>query len=123
MLVFDTFEDSEYHSEASSRLDSINKWCITAIVFHEFLWFFKGRGLQLSKASVKLEEYLAHEKSQFAPNDSDDIRFAATRMKDYHEYNDLVILSVARRMDIPLLSFDEGLNKMARNNAVVVFPR
>jgi predicted nucleic acid-binding protein len=104
-------------------LDSIEKWCIPDMALHEFLWFFKGRDLPLSHARMKAEEYLANEKSTFAPCTPDDIRFATRLMKKYHEYNDLVILSVARRSGLPLFTFDEALKKLAAKNSVDIFAR
>lgn len=93
------------------------------MALHEFLWFFKGRDLPLSDAKTKVEEYLANEKSTFAPCTPDDIRFATRRIRKYYEYNDLVILSVAKRMGFPLFSFDEALKKLAAKNSVDVFER
>jgi predicted nucleic acid-binding protein len=104
-------------------LDSIEKWCIPGMVFHEFLWFFKGRDLQLPLASMKAEEYLTNEKSLFAPCTPDDIRFATRRMKNYREYDDLVILSVAERMGLPLFSYDEAFKRMAAKNSVNLFEK
>jgi predicted nucleic acid-binding protein len=121
VLIFDTFEDSEFHAEAASGLDSIKKWCIPGMAFHEFFWFFKGRDLPLSQARTKGEEYLTNEKSVLAPCTPDDIRFATRLMKKYHEYNDLVILSVAKRMGLPLFSFDEALKSLATKNSVDLF--
>jgi uncharacterized protein len=123
VLIFDTFEDSELHAEAASGLDSIGRWCIPGMAFHELLWFFRGRGLQLSKARTKAEEYLTNEKSVYAPCTPDDIRFATRLMRSYREYNDLVILSVAERMGLPLFSFDEALKEMAAKNSVDLFER
>jgi uncharacterized protein len=121
VLIFDTFEDSEFHSEAARGLDSVDGWCIPSMAFHEFLWFFKGRYFQLAKAKVKVEEYLTNEKSTFAACTLDDIQFATERMKSYHEYNDLVILSIAGRLKLPLFSFDGSLRKMAVKNAISLF--
>ena len=123
VLIFDTFEDSELHAEAASGLDSIGRWCIPDMAFHEFLWFFRGRDLPLPKARTKAEEYLTNEKSVYAPCTPDDIRFATRLMKNYHEYNDLVILSVAERMGLPLFSYDEALKKMATKNSVNLFEK
>ena len=102
-------------------MDSIRKWYIPSMAFHEFLWFFKGRDLPLSQARTKAEEYLTNEKSVFAPCTPDDVRFATRLMKKYHEYNDLVILSVAKRMGFPLFSFDEALNRLSAKNSVDLF--
>jgi len=99
-------------------LDWMEKWHLPSIVFHELVWFFKARKIQLSRADLKVEEYLTNEKSSFSPCTADDIRFATTRMKDYSEYNDLVILSVAKRLGLPLFTFDEELKKIARKNSV-----
>lgn len=121
VLIFDTFEDSEFHFEATRVLDSVERWCIPSMAFHEFLWFFKGRDFRLTEVKAKVEEYLTNEKSAFAACTLDDIQFAAERMKSYHEYNDLIILSVAERTKLPLLSFDANLKKMAVKNAVSLF--
>ncbi len=117
-MIFDTFEDSQFHSEAASTLDSVDKWYLPSIVFYELIWFFRGRKIQLSKATAKVEEYLTNEKTSFYACTADDIRFASTRMKDYDEFNDLVILSVAKRLELPLFTFDEQLNRMASRSSV-----
>jgi len=101
----------------------MEKWCIPDMALHEFLWFFRGRGLPLSQARTKVQEYLTNEKSVFASCTPDDIRFATRLMKKYHEYNDLVILSAAKRLGHPLFSFDEALKKLAAKNSVDVFGR
>ena len=104
-------------------MDSIERWCIPDMALHEFLWFFKGRDLPLSQARTKVEEYLTNEKSTLAPCTTDDIRFATRLMKKYHEYNDLVILSVAKRMGLRFFSFDAALKKLAAKNSVGIFER
>jgi predicted nucleic acid-binding protein len=121
VLIFDTFEDSEFHSEAVRGLDSAGRWYIPSMVFDELLWFFKGRDFQLGNAKAKLEEYLTNEKSAFAACTIDDVQFATERMKTYREYNDLIILSVAGRLKLPLFSFDAGLRRMAVRNAISLF--
>ncbi len=118
VVVFDTFEDSEFHSEATSKLDSIDRWHLPSIIIHELVWFFKARKIQLSRARLKVEEYLTNEKTVFSQCTVDDIRFATTRMKNYQEYNDLVILSVAKRLGLPLFTFDDELKQIAIQNSV-----
>ncbi|MDA4130893.1 MAG: PIN domain-containing protein [Thaumarchaeota archaeon] len=122
VLIFDTFEDSEFHEQASDRLNSLEKWCLPDIVFHELMWFFESRAIELSKAKIKIEEYLTNEKSVFCGCTADDIRFV-THLRNYHNYNDYLILSVAKRLELPLFSFDEELEKIARKNAVRVIKK
>ncbi len=120
VLIFDTFEDSEFHVQAASTLDSIERWTLPGIVFHELIWFFKARKIELSRARTKVEEYIANEKTSFSPCIADDIRFAVTRMKDYTQYNDLIVLSTAKRLGLPLFTFDEELKRSARENSIRV---
>jgi len=120
VLIFDTFEDSQFHKEASSGLDSISKWILPTIVFHELMWFFRSREIQLSKARLKIEEYLTNEKCQFTHCTADDIRFAVSRLDNYKNYNDFVILSIAKRLESPIYTFDGDLKKIAARNRVEV---
>jgi len=121
VLIFDTFEDSEHHKDAASGLDSLEGWGVPGMVFHELLWFFRGRNVKVPRAVMKVEELLTHEKTMFVPCTTDDVRFAGARIKNYREYNDLIILSTANRLQLPLFSFDEELNTVAKRNSVDLF--
>jgi predicted nucleic acid-binding protein len=118
VLLFDTFEDSEHHGNASSGLDSLDEWGLPDMVFHELGWFFRSQNVKISRATSKVNEYLTHEKTMFIPCTTDDIRFACSKMRSYREYNDLIILSAASRSDSPLFSFDQELNSIAKRNAI-----
>jgi predicted nucleic acid-binding protein len=113
VLIFDTFEDSEYHREASSGLESIERWLLPDIVFHEFVWFFRGENYPLSRAKLKVEEYLTNEKSLFSQGTPDDVRYALKVVSSYSDYNDAVILSMSKRLGFPLFTFDVELRKKA----------
>lgn len=121
VLVFDTFEDSEFHREASSGLDTLEEWSLPSMVFHELVWFFKGQQIAVSKANAKVKEYLTNEKTTFVPCSADDIMFASSKMKNPREYNDLVILSAAGRTGLPLFSFDDDLKASARRHGIKLF--
>jgi len=121
VLVFDTLEDSEFHREASSGLDSLDGWGLPSIVFHELVWFFKSQQIAVSRATAKVKEYLTNEKTNFVSSSADDIMFASSKMKNLRAYNDLVILSAAVRTGLPLYSFDEDLKANARRHGVKLF--
>jgi len=89
------------------------------IVFHEFVWFFKAKSIEQSKLKLKMEEYLTNEKSLFAACTPDDIRFAISS-KNYANYNDYLILWSAKRLGMPLFTFDRELEKVARKLAVQI---
>jgi hypothetical protein len=118
VLIFDTFEDSEFHVEAIKLLDSLKRWILPSIVFHEYVWFMKGEKLDLSFSQEKVIEYLTHVKTNMVPIQVDDILFSIQRIKGYRDYNDFLILSVAKRMGCPLLTFDERLKKHANQHGV-----
>jgi uncharacterized protein len=118
VLIFDTFEDSEYHAQASKGLDSIERWHLPDLVFHEFMWFFKSQDYQLSRARLKIEEYLTHEKASFLQCTADDVLFASSKVNSYSDYNDFVILSIAKRLKFSLFTFDGELSKKAKKHGV-----
>ena len=113
-LVFDTFEDSQLHKIARSKLDSLERWYIPSIVFHEYVWFMKAEEIELDFAKRKLSEYLMNAKTHYCPMEPTDILFASREMDNYGQYNDLLIVSVSRRLDQPLLTFDNDLRKACR---------
>jgi len=121
VLIFDTFEDSERHRDAASGLDSLEGWGLPSIVFHELVWFFRSRSVKISRAVTKVDELLTHEKTMFIPCTTDDVRFASSRLESYKKYNDLIVLSAAKRLSLPLFSFDEELEATAKRNSIDLF--
>lgn len=118
VLIFDTFEDSEFHVEAMKLLDSLKRWILPSIVFHEYVWFMKEEKLDLNFSREKVTEYLTHAKTNTVPIQVDDILFSIQRIKEYRDYNDFLILSAAKRMGHTLLTFDERLKKHANQHGV-----
>jgi len=114
ILVFDTFEDSVSHGEAAEALDALDEWVIPGIVFHEYIWFMKDQGVTVEHTRMKVGEYLSDAKARFRPVDADDVAFAVENARRLGEYNDLLILSSARRLGLPILTFDKGLMARAR---------
>ena len=117
-LIFDTFEDSQLHKTAQSTLDSLERWYIPSIVFHEYIWFMKAEGIELDFTKNKLEEYLMNAKATYCPTESVDTLFASREMRNYREHNDLLILSVSKRLDQPLLTYDQPLRKACQRFGV-----
>ncbi|HEX9913634.1 MAG TPA: PIN domain-containing protein [Candidatus Bathyarchaeia archaeon] len=118
VLVFDTFEDSDSHGDALEALDSLEEWVIPGIVFHEYVWFMKDQKVTAEDTRMKVNEYLMDTKTRFHPIDADDIAFAVGNVRRLGEYNDLVILSSAKRLGLPLLTFDKRLAAKAREFGV-----
>ncbi|MDK2384656.1 MAG: PIN domain-containing protein, partial [Candidatus Korarchaeota archaeon] len=64
VLIYDTYEDSMHHGDASQLLDRLEEWVIPLIVIYEYIWFLKGMGVNSSAALDKLEDYISSEKSR-----------------------------------------------------------
>ncbi|MEO2152327.1 MAG: PIN domain-containing protein, partial [Thermococcus sp.] len=39
VLIYDTFEDTEFHKKAEETLESLDRWYVPAIVTQEYVWF------------------------------------------------------------------------------------
>lgn len=123
VLIFDTFDDSELHAEAKGSLDSLEGWVLPSIVFHEYVWFMKAENLDLSFTKEKVIEYMTHTKTRSVPIQVDDIIFSIRTIDAYPNYNDFLILSVAKRLRHPLLTFDEKLKRHASRHGIEIFER
>jgi len=126
ILIYDTFEDSFHHKEASHILDSLNRWIIPLVVIYEYTWFLKGIKMSATDARDKVLEYVASEKSALVREGLDEIRWAISTLVDeglsLSRFNDKVVLSVALRRNVPLATFDEKLRRQASNIGVALIP-
>jgi uncharacterized protein len=121
VLIFDIFENSEFHNEASNGLDTSEKWNVPSIVFHELIMFLRSREIPIARANSKVKEYLTNAKAIFMACTADDILFSISRVENYRNYDDFLILSIAKRLDLPLFTFDNDLKKAAVKFKVPVF--
>jgi predicted nucleic acid-binding protein len=72
---------------------------------------------------LKVEEYLTNEKSVFVSCSPDDVRYASSEMASHGSYDDPIILSAARRLGVPLFTFEENLKKInARKGVRIMKP-
>lgn len=127
VLVYDTFSDTLYHSEASSLLESLDTWIIPMIVIYEYTWFLKAASIDVRVIREKVMEYISDEKAYVTCESIVEIRWALNAVADEGlsaaRFNDKVVLAVAARKGLPLASFDSKLRKQARRIGVEVLPR
>ncbi|ADC65023.1 PilT protein domain protein [Ferroglobus placidus DSM 10642] len=126
VLVYDTFEDSEYHKEARRLLNGLDIWMIPTIVLHEYVWVLKALNVNPNDVLYKVEEYCSHYKSKIISERLSDVTYAletvASEGLSLSRYNDKVILSIAVREKVNLATFDEKLRKQALSKGVNVIP-
>jgi uncharacterized protein len=118
VLVFDTYEDSELHEEARRKLEEADRWVLPGIVVHEYVWALRGLKAGLAFARDKAEEYLLSDRATFSAETRDDILFATRETSSFSRYNDYLIISHAKRLGAPLLTFDAALLRDAKKVGV-----
>ena len=126
MLIYDTFEDSLHHKEASELLDSLEGWIIPLIVIYEFVWFLRGLGIDSATALEKVGDYVLAEESEVYQEGSgavlEALRSLVKEGLSLGRFNDEVILSVAITEDLPLATFDGRLRSKAKKKGIDVLP-
>ncbi len=126
VYVYRAIRDSAHHLEARKFLEELSVWITPTLVFHEVIWALYellGRENALKFAFVMLR----HRKLRMVPTTEQDIRWALAEVEgegiSLARYNDKVILAVARRLKLPLLTFDKQLlSQASRSDVEVIDP-
>ena len=121
VYVYRAIEDSQYHDASRMLLERLSRWLTPTIVLHEVVWTLLelvGR----ERALLYVKALLLHGKVEVVPTTKQDVSWSIGRVVEegvsLARYNDKVILSVARRMNAPLLSFDKQLLSQAAKAGV-----
>ncbi|MEL9990743.1 MAG: PIN domain-containing protein [Thermoproteus sp.] len=108
-LVYYIVEDSPNHLEAVEKLDALESWHLPTVVVHELAWFFKkaapDRGAEILKALLDYKKVVVH------CEDLPVLRRATTA--GLAHYNDFVILHTAKKLGLPIVTFDIKMRKRA----------
>ncbi len=127
VLIYDLFEDSLHHEEASKVLDNLETWVIPSIVVHELIWFLKGLGLGARKSHELVLQYLDNEKTTLKPVKHHHIKKALNTILNENlslsRYNDKLILAVATEEETPIATFDKKLRQQASKLNIPVIPK
>ena len=126
VLVYDTVEDSEKHSDAEELLESLDGWLIPSLVLYEYVWFFKRQGIESSEVKGLVEGYLSDPLCRILSDNGTHLKKAfekiASRRLSLARFNDMVVLSHAMSERTPLATFDGKLRKIAEGFRVRVLP-
>ncbi|QDA31264.1 PIN domain-containing protein [Thermococcus indicus] len=125
VLIHDTFEDSEFHSEAEDVLESLDTWYIPAIVLQEFVWFFKNNGFSVDETWEVLKGYLDDPRFRGLNDNPQIVKKAFEILKveklPLSRFNDAMILAHALEKGV-LVTFDSKFRKLAGRMGVKVLP-
>jgi len=125
VLIYDTFEDTEFHKRAEEILESLDRWYVPAIVVQEYVWFFKNNGFSAREALEALRGYREDPRFRGLSEDPQLIESALNLVVEeklsLSRFNDAVILLHALEKGT-LVTFDVKLRNLAKRKGVVVLP-
>lgn len=127
VLIYDTVEDSEYHTIVSEIIDKATQIHIPSIVIHEYIWvMLKLLQVPLNIVEIKLHEYLDDPRTVYMLESVDiltnALKMLAEDKQSVREVNDYIILSTVQKYGLILATFDEKLRKIAISRNVKVVP-
>jgi len=102
------FKDHVNHDEAIKEWEKLDKVYLPLISITEIAYFLIKHNIDLNV----LNEILSDPKIEIIENSVEDISYALGKkdeIKGYDDFNDFLILSVAIRQNLPLLTFDKKL--------------
>ena len=125
VLIYDTFEDTEFHSEAENILESLDRWYVPAIVMQEYVWFFKNNGFSAKDALESLRGYTEDPRFRGLSESPETIENALNLLVgeklSLSRFNDVVVLLHALERGT-LATFDKKLRSLAERKGIKVLP-
>jgi len=125
VLIYDTFEDTEFHKRAEEVLESLDRWYVPAIVVQEYVWFFKNNGFSAEEALEALKGYTEDPRFKGLSEDPQLIESAldlvVAEKLSLSRFNDVIVLLHALEKG-SLVTFDVKLRNLAKRKGVVVLP-
>jgi len=125
VLIYDTFEDTEFHKRAEELLESLDRWYVPAIVVQEYVWFFRNNGFSAREALEALRGYTEDPRFKGLSEDPELIEsalnFVVGKKLSLSRFNDVVILLHALEKGT-LVTFDVKLRKLAKREGITVLP-
>ncbi|MHA1522516.1 MAG: PIN domain-containing protein [Promethearchaeota archaeon] len=127
ILIYDTIEDSIHHQESQELLNNLSSWQIPIIVMYEYIWFFRELKFTAIQVNELIKGRISNPKCKIISDDmtytQDALTQSISQKFSLSRFNDMVILSVAKRKDLPLLTFDNKLRKNANALNINVIPK
>jgi predicted nucleic acid-binding protein len=118
-IIYYVVEDSPMHVEAEALLDGLDVWHMPTVVIHELVWFFKKTAPE--EGGGVLRALLEYEKAVIHCEDAATLRGAVGAGLTH--YNDAVVILTAKKLGIPLVTFDARMAKKAKAYGVSVLRR
>ncbi|MCY0859942.1 MAG: PIN domain-containing protein [Sulfolobaceae archaeon] len=119
VLIFDFVENSQYHELSRKLLNSLNRMIILPNILVEFILVSRRLKIADDEIKAKVEEILKN--SIMVRVRKEDIREAISL--SLKEINDAIIVCVAKRLNVPVISLDSDVKKLGENIGVLVIDK
>ena len=127
IIIYDSIEDSIHHQESQELLNNLSGWFIPTLVVYEYIWFFRELKFNANLVNDLLLGRISNPKCKIVPDDNtytqDAINLCISKDFSLSRFNDMLILSVAKKKNNPLLTFDNKLRKDAKSLNIEVIPK
>jgi hypothetical protein len=127
IIIYDTIKDSIHHKESKELLNNLNGWFMPSIVMYEYIWFFRELKYNAKQVNDLLQGRISHPKCKIVVDDftytKDALNLCISNNFSLSRFNDMVILSVGIKKNLPILTFDNKLRKNAKSLNIKVFPQ
>jgi predicted nucleic acid-binding protein len=125
-LVYDYVEDSRFHQEAREAFDGADGWVVPSVVLEEFVFVMMRAKVDDGLVRGKIDELLNDRRTAFAPVGAADVksalRFLSSENASLSRFNGKLVLSIASRKKIPLMTFDKEMQGQSKRFGVKVVP-
>lgn len=114
LLVAVMVEDDRNHKQSIKIWGSFDKFLVPAVVLFELSFFLVKNKLSLGL----LDQIMMDPKIEFVENNLGDFSYLmrhSHKVRNYDDVEDLIIVSVARRLGLDLKTFDEDLIRLIKS--------
>jgi len=119
VLIFDFIEDSQYHDVSRKLLNSLDRMLILPNILVEFILVSRRLKIRDEDIRSKVDEILKN--SILVGVKKEDIKEAISL--SLKEINDAIIVSVAKRLNLPIISLDRDVKELGKIAGVIVVDR
>ncbi len=126
VFVHAVVADSERHEEARRLLLDLESWIVPEMVLFELVWVARRLGLSVGTAADVIGAIVGDPRARVVGHPVGDVEGALAALSreglSLTHFNDKVIMLTARRLDVPLATFDAGLRRQAGAAGIPVVP-
>ncbi len=121
VLIYAYFIDTKKHGIARRILNSLDEWLVPYIVLVELVWFGRGAGLDDKRIRDMTLTFLSDNRFRLIHNELEEI-VDSLAVENPLDWEDELIILIAERMGVPLVTFDENMREKAKRRSIQLIP-